>query len=213
MNLLDAPVTLALLVMNAFISGYVFFVDPSAIERLSFRPRAIVEQKQYYRFLSAGFVHAGFGHLAVNLLTLYFFGPYLEELLGGARYLILYFGSEIAAHALTFYYRRNDPHYSAVGASGAVSGVVFGFCLFAPFAMLGIMFFIPMPAILFAVLYVWGSIHMMKRAQAEGGQAGLMGRIAHEAHLGGALGGLLLTILLEPGALATFISQIIAVIS
>ncbi|MEZ4700661.1 MAG: rhomboid family intramembrane serine protease [Rhodothermales bacterium] len=211
MNLLDYPATLAFLVVNVFVSGYVFFVDPSSIEKLSFKPRAIVDRKEYYRFLSAGFVHGGFGHLAVNMLTLYFFGPYLEDLLGIWKYVALYFGSEIAAHALTFYYRRNDPMYSAVGASGAISGIVFAFCLFAPFAMLGVMFFIPMPAILFAVLYTYGSIYMMKRAQAEGA-SGVMGRIAHEAHLGGAIGGVLLTIMLEPKSLGIFIEQIMSVI-
>ncbi|MDZ4701015.1 MAG: rhomboid family intramembrane serine protease [Rhodothermales bacterium] len=211
MNLLESPITLALLVLNVFVSGYVFFVDPASIERLSFKPRAIVDRKEYYRFLTAGFVHGGFGHLFMNMLTLYFFGPQLEGVLGPVRFLLLYFGSEMAAHALTFHYHKNDVNYSAVGASGAISGVVFAFCLFAPFAMLGIMFFIPMPAILFAVLYVYGSIYMMKQARLQG-QPGIMGRIAHEAHLGGAIGGLLLTIILEPRSVMIFLNEVMSVI-
>ena len=85
--------------------------------------------------------------------------------LGGVLFLVLYFGAELTAHALTMYYHKDDPYYSAIGASGAISGVVFAFCLYRPFAMLGIMFVIPMPAILFAVLYVVGSIYAMKRSR------------------------------------------------
>jgi membrane associated rhomboid family serine protease len=212
MPLLESPVTLVLLVLNTFVSGYVFFVDQAAIERLSFQPLRIAERGEYYRFLSSGFVHGGFGHLLMNMLTLYFFGPHLEGVLGPIKYVVLYFGSELAANGLTYFYRRHDANYSSVGASGAVSGVVFAFCLFAPFAMLGVMFFIPMPAILFAILYVYGSIHMMRHSRREAG-AGIMDRIAHEAHLGGAIGGVLLTVILEPRSVLIFINEIVSVIS
>jgi membrane associated rhomboid family serine protease len=88
-----------------------------------------------------------------------------------------------------------------------VSGVVFAFVLYAPFAMLGIMFIIPMPAILFAVLYVVGSIYALRQ-----GRDGVAGGIAHEAHLGGAVGGVLLTILLDPRSVTVFLRQIESVI-
>jgi membrane associated rhomboid family serine protease len=194
-----SPVTLTLLLLNVGVSLYALLGDAGALQRLSFRPRRIVEEGEYYRFLTAGFVHAGLGHLAVNMLTLYFFGPVLERILGPGGFLLLYFGAEMGAHALTFVFHRDDPMYGAVGASGAISGVVFAFCLFQPFAMLLIFFAIPMPAILFAVVYVVGSIYAMQ--QESGGRGG----IAHEAHLGGALTGLVLTILLEPRALPTFL--------
>ena len=81
------------------------------------------------------------------MATLFFFGPYIEDTLGPGRFLAVYLGSELAANALTYLKHRDNPAYSAVGASGAISGVLFSFCLFQPFAMLGVMFVIPMPAI------------------------------------------------------------------
>lgn len=209
-DLSGTPVTLVLLVLNVFIFGYITFVNPSIVGKLSFRPRQILDNKEYYRFITGGFVHQELWHIAFNMFTLYFFGPLLEgrfislfgPLQGMGMYLVLYIGSELAAHALTMYYHKDDPYYSAIGASGAISGIVFAFCLYRPFAMLGIMFVIPMPAILFAVIYVVGSIYAMKRSQQ-----GAMGRIAHEAHLGGAIGGLLLTILIDPESIDFFLSE------
>ncbi|MEP0549010.1 MAG: rhomboid family intramembrane serine protease [Rhodothermales bacterium] len=195
---LESPVTLILLVINVLIGVYTMTSDPSLLDRWSFKPYQFL-RGEYWRALTAGFVHVGLAHLAFNMITLYFFGPWIEGLLGPAKFLAIYFGSEIAANMLTLAKHKDNPAYSAVGASGAISGVLFSFCLFQPFAMLGVMFIIPMPAILFAVLYVVGSIY----ASQQGG-----GRIAHEAHLGGALGGVLLTLLVYPDALSIFLHQL-----
>ena len=201
--LLQSPITLALLALNGAISGYAMLVDRTLLDELSFRPTRIREKNEYYRFLTAGFVHAGGAHLAFNMITLFFFGPQLEGVLGPSEFLVLYFGSEMTAHGLTYLFHRNDPHYAAVGASGAISGVLFAFCLYAPLAMLGVMFIIPMPAILFAVLYVVVSIY----AIGQDGR-GMGAGIAHEAHLGGALGGVLLTILLDyPRPIVSFLRE------
>ena len=195
---IDTPITLILLVLNVLVAVYTFFVEPSLLDRWAFKPVRFM-QGEYWRLITAGFVHVGLAHLAFNMITLYFFGPYIESLLGPARFLAIYFGSEVAANLLTLAKHRDNPAYSAAGASGAISGVLFSFCLFQPFAMLGIMFVIPMPAIVFAVVYVVGSIY----ASQQGG-----GRIAHEAHLGGALGGVLLTVLVYPDALGIFLRQL-----
>ncbi len=210
-DLSGTPVTLILLVLNVFVFGYAMFVDSNLIGRLAFRPRQILDRKEYYRFISAGFAHQELWHIAFNMLTLYFFGPLLEDRfidlygpwMGMGMFLVLYFGSELAAHALTMYYHKDDPYYSAIGASGAISGVVFAYCLYLPFSMLYFMFAIPVPAIVFAVLYVGGSIYAMKRSHKGGG-----GRIAHEAHLGGAIGGLLLTMLIDPESISIFIFRV-----
>lgn len=199
-----APATTVLLIVNVVVSLYVLYANPQALERLALVPYDVVHNRAYERLFTAGFVHGGGAHLAFNMLTLYFFGPSLEGLLGPGRFLLLYFGSELAANAFSVYLHRSNPRYAAVGASGAISGVVFAFCLFAPFAKLYIFFAIPMPAIVFAVLYVVGSIYAMKQAR----EGGAVGGIAHEAHLGGAIGGLILTILLEPMALSVFLRQI-----
>ncbi len=201
MNFIDTPVTLILLLVNVLVSGYTLLQDDSLIDRLGFRPVRIREQREWYRYITAGFVHAGMAHLAFNLITLYFFGPLLEVVLGSLNFIVLYFGSELAAHALTYWFHRGDEGYNAVGASGAISGIVFAFCLFAPFEKLYLFFAVPVPAIVFAVGFVAVSIYAMNQTR------GRLGGIAHEAHLGGALGGVVLTILLEPRALQVFLSH------
>jgi membrane associated rhomboid family serine protease len=201
--LLQSPATLTLLLVNLAVSGYAMLSDPSLLDDFSFRPRRIQENGEYYRFLTAGFVHAGGAHLAFNMITLFFFGPLLERILGIGAFLVLYFGAELAAHALTFVVHRTDPNYAAVGASGAISGVVFAFCLFFPLRNLYVFFALPLPAILFAFLYVFGSIYAMRSNQRRGRTGG----IAHEAHLGGALAGIALTILLEPRSIQLFLQS------
>ena len=219
-NLAGAPVTLTLITMNIMVALYQNFEDPSIIDKLSFKPRNILDRKEYYRLFTSGFVHGGFFHLFFNMFTLYFFGPVLErDILGsegflGARaswgwllFIGLYFGSEMVAHALTMSQRKNDHYYSSVGASGAISGVVVAYCLYAPFTMLYLFLFVPLPAILFAVLYIWFSYYAMKRAQA-GQPMGGMERIAHEAHLGGALGGLILIVIIHPQSVLIFLANV-----
>lgn len=203
----ETPVTLLLLIVNILVSVYALFMDNSLVDRLSFKPRRILEHREYQRLITAGFVHVGVGHLAFNMITLFFFGPTLELLLKPGKFLILYFGSELAAHGLSLAMHRDSTEYVAVGASGAISGVLFGYCLFYPFNKIFIMFIpIGIPAVLFAVGYIVISMYAMKQSQ-QARQQGKRGGIAHEAHLGGALGGLLLTILLEPRALEIFLGH------
>ncbi len=197
----DAPITFFLLLVNVLVSGYALVVEPAVVERFSFQPRAILEGREYHRLLSAGFVHVGWGHLAFNMITLYFFGPLLEILLGSVDFVALYFGSELAAHGLSLVIHRENPDYAAVGASGAISGVLFGYCLFFPFEKIYFFGVLPMWSIVFAVGYVVISVFAINK-RLEGGA---VGGIAHEAHLGGALGGLLLTIILEPRSLEIFL--------
>ncbi len=200
MDLLSLPpVTSFFLLLNVAVGVYTLSAGPDLIDRWAFKPYRVVREKEWSRWITAGFVHVGFAHLLFNMITLYYFGPPIETALGPFRFLAIYLGSELTANALTYWRHRDNPAYSAVGASGAISGILFSFCLFQPFAMLGIMFVIPMPAIVFAVLYVVLSIYASKRE---------LGRVAHEAHLGGALGGLALTILLYPAAVTIFLRQL-----
>lgn len=196
---IDAPATLTLLVLNILIGVYTFQVNPALIGQMAFRPYAFYRGGEYWRVLTAGFVHAGGGHLFVNMLTLFFFGPAVEQILGTAAFIAIYFGSEIVANLATLVRYRDDVGYSAVGASGAISGVLFSFILFQPLSMLYLFFAIPMPAILFAVLYVAYSVYAAKQ---------LSDRVAHEAHLGGALGGVIITLIIEPRALLIFLGQL-----
>ena len=202
--LTHAPATFALLVVNTVVSLYALFVNPALVDSWALRPYAIVRRGEWQRLFTGSFVHGSLGHLFFNMLTLYFVGPALEGVLGTGRFLVLYFGSELASSLFTVWRRRGDPAYAAVGASGAISGLLFSLVLYAPFAKFYIFFAIPMPAWLFAIVYVGGSIYAMK--QNEAGQGG--GGIAHEAHLGGALGGIVLTILLDPSVGPHFLRQI-----
>lgn len=205
----DSPVTVLVLLVNVLVSAYALFFDESLVDRLAFKPKRILEHGEYQRLITAGFVHVGIAHLAFNMLTLFFFGPELERLLGPGRFLLLYFGAELAAHGLSLLLHRKTERYAAVGASGAVSGVVFAYCLFYPFHSLYIFFLpIPIPAIVFAVIYVVLSIYAMRQAKS----SGMTGGIAHEAHLGGAVGGVVLTLLLEPQAWGRFLQQLGAIL-
>lgn len=205
MDFSETPVTLLLLLVNVLVSGYALYFDHSLVDRLSFKPKQILENGEYQRLITAGFVHVSLSHLAFNMITLYFFGPYMERMLGPGRFLLLYVGAELAAHGLSLVLHRKTEGYAAVGASGAISGVLFGFCLFEPFSRI-FLFFVPIgiPAWLFAIGYVALSMYAMR----QGGEEGMTGGIAHEAHLGGALGGLLLTILLEPASVDIFLNQV-----
>lgn len=139
------------------------------------------------------------------MITLYFFGPVLEIILGPTDFLLIYFGSLVVAHLFLYGKYKDDPEYAAVGASGAISGVIFGFCLFFPFEKI-YLFLIPIgiPAFLFAVGFAAYSYHASNQPPGKG----IFGRIAHEAHLGGAVGGLVLTVLLEPRVLPGLLRQL-----
>jgi len=195
----DAPVTFFFLVLNGIVGAYTLFVQPALIDKWSFRPYRVLHDREWGRWLTAGVVHVGIGHLLFNMVTLFSLGPIVEYSLGSVRFLAVYVVSELCANALTFWRHRRDPAYSAVGASGAISGVVFAFCLLYPLEKL-YLFFIPIgiPAVIFGALYVVLSIYAAN-------QTG--GRVAHEAHLGGALGGVVLTLLLYPPALGIFLEQ------
>lgn len=201
----ESPVTLILILLNVLVSGYALLGDRTVVDRFSFRPAQILGGRQYYRLISAGFLHVGFGHLLFNMITLFFFGPTMELFLGSIPFLGLYFGSELAAHGLSLVLHRDTPNYAAIGASGAISGVLFGFCLFRPFDRIYVMLIpIGIPAIIFAVAYVALSMYAMQHGRAQG----MTGGIAHEAHIGGAAGGVLITILLEPAVVPHFLQQI-----
>jgi len=195
---LSAPVTVLLLISIAMVSGFALFGNPHLIDRLGFRPARIAQEP--YRYITGGFVHVSLTHLLFNAITLYFFGPLLEFHLGSIKYLILYVGSLLFAHVLTHVQHRGNDGYNAVGASGAISGVLFAYVLFAPYDLIYFFGIIPIPAILFAFLFVVGSIYAIRTERSFG--------IAHEAHLGGAIGGALLTIILEPGILPVFLNKL-----
>lgn len=197
--LLSAPITLAIIIANVAFS-MVGFSNDKFFRSYCLIVGDIVQKGQWYRVLSSGFLHVNQAHLLLNMLTLFFFGPYLElKLLGPTGYILVYFLSLIAGGvwAVLENYKRLD--YSAVGASGAVSGALISYCLFEPFSMIYLFMIIPMPAIVFGVAFVAYS------AFASGNEKS---RIGHEAHLGGAIAGLLVTAFLHPGIINNLVVDV-----
>lgn len=184
----DAPVAYALLLIISACSLYGLFADRSFVTSGMFDLSAVRRGGQWWRVVTSAFLHADLTHLLVNSLTFYFFGPVVEAIYGTESFLLIFFGSQLGAMALTMYAKRADANYRSLGASGAVSGVLLAFCIFAPFQYLYLFFAIPIPAIVFAAGYIGFS------AFAMGGP----GRISHEAHLGGAIVGAALGLLLKP---------------
>lgn len=190
MEILSAPATLALICVNIVISIYAFFVDRTFINQFAFQVHAVRDLKQQYRVVTSSFLHGGVAHLLLNMLTLFFFGPEVERILGKLGFLLVYFGAIITSGVVSLKVNHNNPDYASVGASDAVSGVLLSFCCFYPLQPLYIMFIpIPIPAILYGVLFMAISAQLMERSNRV---------IAHEGHLGGALAGVVLTILMRP---------------
>ena len=195
------PVTLIILAITCVIS-FAAFSNPRLIERLILWPPAIKRQHQYERLLTCGFIHADFGHLLFNMFTFYSFGGYMERLfqprIGAIGYALFYLGG-IVISALPSYLRHmDDPDYRSLGASGAVSAVLFAFILINPWAMI-LVFVVPVPAILFALVYLGYTIYMDRRRTD---------RINHSAHLWGAIYGILFTIAVEPRVLGQFFERL-----
>ena len=180
-------VLIVIIVVNVLIS-YKGFNDLSFFRKYEFHVGSIRSGEQI-RMLSSGFLHADLTHLIFNMLTLWFFAPVVISFLGAIPFVLVYFGSLIFGSLLTMVFHKNDYGYRAVGASGAVTGVLYSAILLQPDMMLGIFFIIPMPAYIFGILYLLYSIYGM-RAKND--------NIGHTAHFGGAVGGYLITLLREP---------------
>jgi len=198
LNPIAAPVCMATIGLTVLCS-LATFGSPRAIRLFGASPWEMIHDGRWYQMLTSGFLHAGMGHLFMNMVTLYFFGPPMERAVGSMGFLILYLGSLLSGSLFSLLYHRRDPSYRAIGASGAVSGVIFGFVLFRPFAKI-YLFLLPVgvPAVIFAAGYIAISAYGARTGRA---------RIGHAAHLGGAIGGLVLTVLLYPNVISIFLSN------
>ncbi len=171
--------------------------QPQLIERMMLQSGRVRKYREYDRLFLSGFAHAGLMHLVFNMLTLYYFGPVIESIIGATLYLFLFLFSIIAGNLYCLVMRREEPNYAALGASGGVMGIIYAFILLAPEARLSF-FFIPVgiPGWLFGILFSVISIVLTQLPRAE------EARISHEGHLGGALaGGLFMLAILGNGNL------------
>lgn len=179
---------LIILLANLAATWYTF-QRQDLFERGVFQVREVLAG-EWHRLVTAGFMHVSWTHLFVNMLTLYFFAGSVESRLGSLGFLILYLASLLGGNLLSLGLQRNRPEYRAVGASGAVSGVVYAaIALFPGMELAFILVPIPFPAWIYGVGFILYSIYGMNRGK---------GNIGHEAHLGGALTGLLVAIILKP---------------
>lgn len=195
--------TFALIAVTVLVS-WLAFERPALLDRLILWPPAIDRKKQYDRLLTHGFIHADWSHLLFNMITLYFFGREIErvmaELVGPLGFVLFYLSAIVIAILPTYLRHRHDPTYRSLGASGAVSAVLFAFILLQPWSLIFV-FFLPMPAILYAVMYIGYSIYMDKR----GGD-----NINHSAHISGAIYGVLFMLLMEPRFGAAFLQRLMS---
>ncbi|MGB5698590.1 rhomboid family intramembrane serine protease, partial [Muriicola sp.] len=180
--------TLAIIAANVLVS-LKGFNDQNFFERYKFGIGPI-QAGQKERMLTSGFLHVDFSHLFLNMFTLYFFADVVIRWFGPSQFILIYFVSLVAGSLLALFFHRQEPFYSAVGASGAVTGILYSAILLQPNMQLGIMFIpIPLPAYVLGILYMLYSIYGMKKR---------LGNIGHTAHFGGAIGGYVITLLFKP---------------
>ena len=195
---MDFPVTLSLIVANVLVS-LLGFQNRTFFEDNVFWVEPIRQGNQWHRFFTSAFLHVNGAHLFINMYVLWEFGRVLEYNIGAGNLVAIYIASLIAGNAWEYVDNRDTPNYRAVGASGATSGIVLSFSVLAPFATLGVLFVIPMWAIVAAALFIGVSFILSKNENR---------MIAHGAHLGGALAGAAMTFFLVPGSLTSLMQQV-----
>jgi membrane associated rhomboid family serine protease len=196
-------ITLTIIIVTCVIT-LAGFKNGKVVDELIFWPPAISKKHQYYRFITCGLIHADYMHLIFNMLTLYFFGTIMEAYYQGQLglqkyyYLALYLGALIVSNIPTYIKHRNDYDYRSLGASGAVSAVLFAFILLRPWQQI-IVLVIPVPAIIYGGLFLFYSAYMSRK----GGD-----HVNHDAHFYGALFGILFTIAVRPGVIEIFMNEL-----
>lgn len=183
-------ITGLLLVIVTVGISYRGFSNAAFFEQYKFEIDAILVRKEYSRLIASGFLHVSWMHLIFNMLSLYAFSDSIEYIFGSFQFLIIYFASLIGGNLLALFIHRHHPDYSAVGASGAVSGIIFSSIALFPDGHVGLIFLpVSLPGWMFGVGYILFTIYGIKSKRDN---------IGHEAHLGGALIGMLVTMLLKP---------------
>lgn len=179
--------------------SWLAFRNEQLLNKLLLWPAIMKDPKELYRLLTAGFVHADSMHLIFNMLTLYFFGSYLEHYLPTEQYLSLYILGIIAASIPSMLKQRDNVNYRSLGASGGVAATVFAMIYVEPWSKLYIFFAIPVPSIVFAIGYLGYTAYMAKKGGV---------RVNHDAHLWGSVFGILFMLLVDPTHGASFFEQL-----
>lgn len=196
------PVTYSIIGITVIVS-LIAFNNAEIRNKCLFYPYEMKQPSEYYRFLSHGLIHADYIHLFFNMFTLYSFGRYVEVMLfSKTEYIILYVTALFASSVFDFLKNRENSGYAALGASGAVSAVLFASLIFDPWSR-GVALFglsiLAIPNILFAILYLWYCAYMSKKGTDN---------IGHNAHMWGSIYGFVFTAVLNPDLLKNFINQL-----
>lgn len=200
MNFLAAPVATFIFVLTIATSLFGLLANRNIIDNLMLHPYSISRGKKSYTIFGSGIVHADFNHLIFNMLSFFFFAFTLEQITGSLFFGLLYLASLIISDLPSIIKHKNNPQYFSLGASGAISAIIFSYILFDPLQKF-YLFFIPIgiPAYIFGVLYLAYCAYAARQASDH---------INHDAHFYGALSGLFLTILFHKGILSNFIQTI-----
>lgn len=184
-------ISFILILVNIIVS-YRGFKDSLFYDKYKFRVDAVLLYKDYKRMITSGFLHVNWMHLIFNMLALFFFSGSLEMYLGPVRFILIYFLSMIGGDLLSLFIHRHDGDYDSVGASAAVTGVIFASIALFPGMRIGLLFIpVAIPAWLFGLVYVLYSIYGIRSRN---------NNIGHDAHLGGALVGLIVALIMQPSA-------------
>ncbi|MEO8884648.1 MAG: rhomboid family intramembrane serine protease [Mucilaginibacter sp.] len=197
--LLLTPVASIIFVLT-IITTLITFSNEDLYGKMMLHPYSVSKGKYLYTLITSGLIHKDWMHLFFNMFSFYFFAFQLEATIGHWQFGLLYFLSMVLSDLPSVYKHKEDFWYHSLGASGAISAVIFSFILFSPMSKMMIMPIpIPIPAILFGVLYLLYCTYASKYSQDA---------INHDAHLFGALSGLLITIIMYPSVVHFFIGQI-----
>ena len=200
--------TIILIAITVAIS-YAAFKSPKLMDQLQFNASKIYYKKEYHRLITHAFVHANWEHLFVNMIVLFSFGLAIEKhfeynfgSLHTLYYFLLYFGGILVSNLYALFKHRKNYFYNSVGASGAVSAVLFAAIFFDPWNMIYFFGILPIPGIVFALLYLVYSYQMGKKQNDN---------VAHDAHFLGALYGFVFPVLLDPMLFEKFIDKLFSI--
>lgn len=200
MDISNQLASISIFVITIAITLYTLFSNQSLFHKLALNPSQFYYGKQYHQIFTSGFLHADLAHLGFNMFSFFFFAFKLEQFVGSARFLVIYLLSMVISVIPSIISNKNNPYYTTIGASGAVSGIVFSSILFMPEAKMMIFPLpIPIPSWLFGILFLLWSYFAAKR---EGEM------INHSAHFYGALAGLIITTIFYPYIWQIFFASI-----
>lgn len=201
------PMSITYIIIGITVAvSFYAFSNGDIMRKLIMNPYSVERRNEYYRFITSGLIHGDHIHLIMNMISLYFFGPVIEKLFiglfgwkGNIYFVLLYLLAIVFSDVPTFFKKKNNPGYNSLGASGGVSAIIFAFIVFLPLEKIYLYFALPVPGFILGTAYILFSYYQGKRANDN---------INHDAHLWGALFGLIFCIVLYPPVVPHFFEQV-----